>query len=230
MAADAHIDISPSLLSADFARLGSQVQEAAQAGADSIHVDVMDGHFVPNISFGEMVVDAVRRSTTLPLNIHLMVREPDYLIPGFAKSGSDQIIVHAEACTHLHRTVYQVKDLGCEVGVALNPGTPGSAIEDLISFLDIVMVMTVNPGFGGQSFIPSSVEKIRRIRELASELGCSPRIEVDGGVKADESARESVRAGATILVAGSAIYNQRETVSDAMARLRDCIDGIELDP
>ena len=230
MAADAHIDISPSLLSADFARLGSQVQEAAQAGADSIHVDVMDGHFVPNISFGEMVVDAVRRSTTLPLNIHLMVREPDYLIPGFAKSGSDQIIVHAEACTHLHRTVYQVKDLGCEVGVALNPGTPGSAIEDLISFLDIVMVMTVNPGFGGQSFIPSSIEKIRRIRELASELGCSPRIEVDGGVKADESARESVRAGATILVAGSAIYNQQETVSDAMARLRDCIDGIKLDP
>ena len=230
MSADAHIDISPSLLSADFAHLGSQVQEAAQAGADSIHVDVMDGHFVPNISFGEMVVDAVRRSTTLPLNIHLMVREPDYLIPGFAKSGSDQIIVHAEACTHLHRTVYQVKDLGCQVGVALNPATPGSAIEDLISFLDIVMVMTVNPGFGGQSFIPSSIGKIRRIRALASKLGCSPRIEVDGGVKADESAQESVRAGATILVAGSAIYNQQETVSDSMERLRGCIDGIKVEP
>ena len=148
MSSDPHIDISPSLLSADFAHLGSQVREAAQAGADSIHVDVMDGHFVPNISFGEMVVDAVRRSTTLPLNIHLMVREPDYLIPGFAKSGSDQIIVHAEACTHLHRTVYQVKDLGCQVGVALNPATPGSAIEDLISFLDIVMVQLARKVLG----------------------------------------------------------------------------------
>ena len=226
---DHHIEISPSLLSADFAYLGRQVEEAAEAGADSIHVDVMDGHFVPNISFGEMVVDAVRRSTTLPLNIHLMVREPDYLIPGFAKSGSDQIIVHAEACNHLHRTVYQVKDLGCQIGVALNPATSGSVIEDLIPFLDIVMVMTVDPGFGGQSFIPASIEKIKRIRALAKTLECSPKIEVDGGVKADESAQQSVKAGATILVAGSAIYNQQETVSEAMTRLRGCIDGIKPD-
>ena len=226
MAFDLHVQISPSLLAADFANLGRQVQEAAEAGADSIHVDVMDGHFVPNISFGEMLVDAVRRSTDLHLNIHLMVQEPDTLLAGFAKSGTDQVIVPAEASTHLHRTVYHVKELGCQVGVALNPATPISVVEELLPFLDIVLVMTVNPGFGGQSFIPSTLGKVRRLRSLVQELGCETRIEVDGGVKADATAQDSVRAGASILVAGTAIFNQQETVSQAMERLRSCIAGL----
>jgi ribulose-phosphate 3-epimerase len=176
-----------------------------------------------------MVVDAVRRSTDLPLNIHLMVQEPDNLLAGFAKSGTDQVIVHAEASTHLHRTVYHVKELGCQVGVALNPATPISVVEELLPFLDIVLVMTVNPGFGGQSFILSTLGKIRRLRSLIEELGCQTKIEVDGGVKADATAQDSVRAGATILVAGTAVYNQQETVSQAMERLRASIDGLRAD-
>jgi ribulose-phosphate 3-epimerase len=227
MTAEARILIAPSILAADFANLGRQVQEATEAGADLIHVDVMDGRFVPNISFGEVVVDAVRRYTNLPLNIHLMIEEPGNLMSSFLKSATDQVIIHAEACTHLHRTVFQVKEQGGQVGVALNPGTPVSAVEEVLPFLDIVLVMTVNPGFGGQSFIPSALDKVRRLNGIIQANGYTARIEVDGGVKADQTAQDSVRAGATILVAGTAIYNRDEPVPAAMKKMRACVCGLQ---
>jgi ribulose-phosphate 3-epimerase len=226
MASENHIQIAPSVLAADFSRLGQQVKDATDAGADLIHVDVMDGCFVPNISFGETVVDAIRGSTHLPLNIHLMVQEPDRLLSGFMKAPTDQVIVHAEACNHLHRTVFRVKEEGRQVGVALNPGTPLAAVEEVLPFLDIVLVMTVNPGFGGQSFITAGLSKMRRLRETIQERGYTARIEVDGGVKADATAQDSVRAGSTILVAGTAIFNREESVAQAMARMRSCIEGL----
>ena len=226
MAPEAHIQIAPSVLAADFAMLGQQVRDAAEAGAELIHVDVMDGHFVPAISFGEVVVDAIRQSTQLPLNIHLMVEEPDHLLDSFMKASTDQIIVHAEACRHLHRTLFRVKDQGRQVGVAINPGTPLSAVEEILPYLDIVLVMSVNPGFGGQSFIPLALGKMRRLRRIIQEEGYSTLIEVDGGVKADWTAQESVQAGATILVAGTAIFNKDETVAQAMSRMRASVRGL----
>ena len=223
---EARILIAPSVLSADFGRLAEQVQAATEAGADLIHVDVMDGVFVPNISFGEVVVDAIRAATHLPLNIHLMVREPDPLMPTFLKSDTDQILVHAEACQHLHRTVSRIKEQGNQVGVAINPGTPVTAVEEVLSMLDIVMVMSVNPGFAGQSFIPECVGKIQRLKGIIDGGGLAVQVEVDGGVKADWTAQESVRAGATILVAGSAIFNRNETVLEAMQGMRGCLAGL----
>ena len=220
-----HIQIAPSLLTADFGHLVDEVKLAEDGGADLLHLDVMDGQFVPNISFGSLVIDSIRNATSLPLNIHLMIEEPDRFLEDFIKSDTDQIIVHAEACAHLDRTVSRVKDLGAAVGVALNPSTPLSAIEDVADMLDIIMIMTVNPGFGGQSFIDRMIDKIERADSLIKSKGLKAKIEVDGGIKADHTASDCVKAGAEILVAGSAVYNKEDTVKNSIAKLRGALEG-----
>lgn len=218
------IKLAPSILSADFSRLGEQVAEADQAGADYIHVDVMDGRFVPNLTMGPVVVQGIRGSTRLPLDVHMMVVEPERLLDDFANAGADHIIVQAEACHHLHRVVQQIKEAGCKAGVAINPGTPLSAIEEVLPYLDVVLVMSVNPGFGGQKLIPETVDKVARMRRVLDEGGYSAELQVDGGVN-ESTARTMVEAGATVLVAGSAVFNDRETVADAMDRLRASLEA-----
>ena len=198
---------------------------AEDGGADLLHLDVMDGQFVPNISFGSLVIDSIRNATSLPLNIHLMIEEPDRYLEDFIKSDTDQIIVHAEACAHLDRTVSRIKDLGASVGVALNPSTPLSDIEDVADMLDIIMIMTVNPGFGGQSFIDRMIDKIERADSLIKSKGLTAKIEVDGGIKADHTASDCVKAGAEILVAGSAVYNKEDTVRNSIAKLRGSLEN-----
>ena len=213
------IQLSPSILSADFARLGEQVREAEQAGADRIQIDVMDGHFVPNITVGPLVVEALRPHTSLILEAHLMIERPELYIPQFAKAGADYIIVHVETCPHLHRTVQQIHGEGKKASVTLNPATPLAAIEEILEYADMILVMTVNPGFGGQEFIYSMLPKIQRLRAMLDERGLDCDIEVDGGIH-EETAPLVVEAGANILVAGSAVFDAPDGVAGAMERLR----------
>ena len=198
--------IAPSILSADFSRLGDDVRAVDQAGADWIHVDVMDGRFVPNITIGPLVVEALRPVTSKPLDVHLMIVEPEKFVADFAKAGADHIYVQVEACPHLHRNLGQIRDLGCKAGAVLNPSTPLSSLEYCLELCDLVLLMSVNPGFGGQSFIPSAVDKVRSLRRMCDERGLDPWIEVDGGIKAN-NAWQVIEAGANALVAGSAVFN-----------------------
>jgi ribulose-phosphate 3-epimerase len=218
-----HIKLAPSILSANFARLGAQVREAEAAGADWLHVDVMDGHFVPNITIGPLVVAAIRPLTALPLDVHLMIEHPERYLADFARAGANVITVHVETCPHLHRTIQMIKELDVKAGVTLNPGTPLHTLEEVLPMVDLVLVMSVNPGFGGQSYIPASSAKIRRLRSMLEAAGSHAELEVDGGVKASNAA-DIVAAGASILVAGSAVFNEEASIEQNITRIRRAID------
>jgi ribulose-phosphate 3-epimerase len=214
------IKLAPSILSADFARLGEQIDEVARAGADYIHVDVMDGHFVPNITIGAPVVASIRPITSLPLDVHLMIEHPERYISEFAHAGADIITVHVEACPHLHKTIRLIKELGARAGVSLNPATPLGAVEEFLPHVDLVLIMSVNPGFGGQSFIPETLPRIASMHKMLDDRKLSVELEVDGGITAD-NAPEIVKAGATVLVAGNSVFKAKEGISRALRRLRE---------
>ena len=212
------VKLAPSILAADFARLGEQVAQAEQCGADRIHVDVMDGHFVPNISMGAPIVKSLRQVTRLPLETHLMISDPDFFLDEFAAAGSDSFIVHWEGNNNLHRTLQRIKSLGKGVGLAINPATPASVLEEVLPELDRVLVMTVNPGFGHQSFIRSTLPKIQRVRQMIEKIGTDCELELDGGIDATTAAL-GVAAGADVLVAGTSVFGDRDGVAAAMKRL-----------
>jgi ribulose-phosphate 3-epimerase len=212
------VRLAPSILAADFARLGEQVADAERAGADRIHVDVMDGHFVPNLSMGPAVVQSLRPVTRLPLETHLMVSDPDAFLEAFAEAGSDALLVHWEGNANLHRTVQRIKALGKRAGVVINPATPALVLEEILGDVEQVLVMTVNPGFGHQHFIHTTLSKVRRVRQMVERLGHHCDVEVDGGIDAT-TAPLAIAAGANVLVAGSAVFNDAESVAAAMKRL-----------
>lgn len=217
------IKIAPSILSADFSKLGEEIADVEKGGADYIHVDVMDGHFVPNITIGPLIVEAIKPITKLPLDVHLMIENPDKYIPAFANAGASIITIHQEVSVHLHRTIESIKTLGVKAGVVLNPATPAILIKEILSQIDMVLIMTVNPGFGGQSFIHETLRKIEQIANWRTELGLSFEIEVDGGVNVD-TAKLCTDAGADVLVAGSAIFDQADR-AQAIKDIRQSIKG-----
>ncbi|MHB0859501.1 MAG: ribulose-phosphate 3-epimerase [Anaerolineae bacterium] len=219
------VRIAPSILSADFGCLGEQVREAEEAGADYIHVDVMDGHFVPNITIGPLVVRALRPITRLPLHTHLMIEQPERYIDAFVKAGSDMVTVHVETCPHLHRTIQQIREAGAQAAVTLNPATPLGALEEVLSLVDLVLVMTVNPGFGGQEMIPETLDKVRRLRCMGQERGLRYLIEVDGGVNA-ETVTDVVLAGADVLVMGAAVFGNPLGIGASIHEVRQVIQGV----
>ena len=222
--AEQKIKLAPSILSANFGYLGQQVTDATKAGAGYIHLDIMDGQFVPNISFGAVAIEGIKSYTHLPLDAHLMIVEPERRISDFVNAGVDHITVHAEACAHLHNVLYKIKESGRRAGVALNPTTPITAIEEALPFLDLVLVLTVNPGFSGQALIPEILNKIRRLRTTVDENDYQIEIEVDGGIN-PTTAADVVMSGADTLVAGSAIFNNQESVADSLKRLRTSLHG-----
>ncbi len=222
------VKIAPSILSADFARLGEQVQEATKAGADYIHIDVMDGRFVPQITIGAPVVAAIRRWTDLPLDVHLMIESPEQQISQFAKAGASIITVHMETCLHIHRVVQMIKDAGCKAGISINPATSISVLDEILPEVDLVLLMTVNPGFSGQTFIESTLNKITRLRKELDRRSLKAELEVDGGINI-ETASRVVKAGATVLVAGAAIFNSRESVEEAINKLRVSLRSLAVD-
>lgn len=215
------IKIAPSILSADFSRLGEQLTACENGGADWIHCDVMDGHFVPNITFGPFVVSAANKVTHLPLDVHLMIEKPDQYIPDFIKAGADIVTVHQEAVPHLHRTAHLIRSLGAKPGVSINPSTPISVLEEILPFIDLVLIMSVNPGFGGQTFIKESVRKIQKLRNMANDLNPNLIIEVDGGI-APDTIQSVVDAGADVLVAGSAVFKYANP-AEGIKLLRDAV-------
>ncbi len=220
----ATIQIAPSILAADFARLAEEVSKVEAAGADLLHVDVMDGHFVPNLTVGPPIVEALRGVTSLQLDVHLMITNPDFFLPEFAEAGATYLTVHTETCPHLHRTIQSIKELGVKAGVTLNPSTSLITLEEIIAEVDLVLIMSVNPGFGGQSFIPRSLDKISRAKEMITRSGSHALLEVDGGINLD-NVTEVVKAGADILVAGSAIFNSGN-YAETMQAFRKAAHGI----
>lgn len=216
------VKLAPSILSADFARLAEQVAEATRAGADYIHIDVMDGHFVPNISIGIPIVASLHPQTNLPLDVHLMIQHPEQYVSQFADSGADIITVHVEACSSLHRLIHSIKELNVKAGIALNPATTLTSIEEILPYLDLVLIMSVEPGYGGQSFIQSSLDKISRLRKMLDNKKLNAELEVDGGITID-NAPGIVKAGANVLAIGSSIFNAKKGISQTMQMFRKAV-------